>query len=830
MMPRASPPSLYDALGCIVMRLDTRLRIWYVNSFGLQLLGYSRLGQVFQQPLASLIDRDSMQATEFLAQLEDIGAHGVVRQLESPLTGAKGRRLWISWTIEHRADTDMQLAPIVLVGADVTRLHESIESSQLFRDIAESSPLGIVITDAELTIRFANPAALAITGYTADEVIGSQPRMFGSGLTPDDTYRAMWAALNAGGSWSGEFINRHKDGGTYVEKIQIAAILDRDGVVRFFFSIAEDLSKQRDFDRRLEALSSTDVLTSLPNRAGFLGIASLAMHRVSAAGHGLAVVDLDIDDFETVNRSLGAGLADCLLIEIGHRLAATVREDDLVARLGSDDFGLLLNIPESPTATDCAEISSRLLAAIRPPFTLGQRTIAVTASIGIACAPGDGDDAGELLTRAVGAAQNAKRAGGDRMARFDPALASEDSGRRQMLGELRHAAARNQLVLHYQPQLSLQTGAIVGLEALVRWQHPLHGLIPPGRFIPAAEESGQIIAIGEWVLGEACRQMRRWLDAGFAPIKVAVNLSARQFRLANLALVVGNALAASQLDPRMLELEITEGAMMHDVAVAIRTSERLKELGVRLSLDDFGTGYSSLAYLSRFPIDIVKIDQSFVRDITTNPTNAAIAQATIAMSHKLGKVTLAEGVESEEQMYYLRRNDCDEMQGYLFSRPLAADELAALRIAGRQLAFPAASPQQPLPSVLLVDDEPNILSALKRLLLREGYHVLTAESGQAALAILAREPVKVVVSDQRMPSMSGTELLARVRMIYPQTVRMVLSGHSEIDAVTDAINLGAVYKYLNKPWDDDSLKNEVRAAIRHWNECFGSPTLACEKT
>jgi diguanylate cyclase (GGDEF)-like protein/PAS domain S-box-containing protein len=643
MMPRASPPSLYDALGCIVMRLDTRLRIWYVNSFGLQLLGYNRLGQVFQQPLASLIDRDSMQATEFLAQLEDIGAHGVVRQLESPLTGAKGRRLWISWTIEHRADTDMQLAPIVLVGADVTRLHESIESSQLFRDIAESSPLGIVITDAELTIRFANPAALAITGYTADEVIGSQPRMFGSGLTPDDTYRAMWAALNAGGSWSGEFINRHKDGGTYVEKIQIAAILDRDGVVRFFFSIAEDLSKQRDFDRRLEALSSTDVLTSLPNRAGFLGIASLAMHRVSAAGHGLAVVDLDIDDFETVNRSLGAGLADCLLIEIGHRLAATVREDDLVARLGSDDFGLLLNIPESPTATDCAEISSRLLAAIRPPFTLGQRTIAVTASIGIACAPGDGDDAGELLTRAVGAAQNAKRAGGDRMARFDPALASEDSGRRQMLGELRHAAARNQLVLHYQPQLSLQTGAIVGLEALVRWQHPLHGLIPPGRFIPAAEESGQIIAIGEWVLGEACRQMRRWLDAGFAPIKVAVNLSARQFRLANLALVVGNALAASQLDPRTLELEITEGAMMHDVAVAIRTSERLKELGVRLSLDDFGTGYSSLAYLSRFPIDIVKIDQSFVRDITTNPTNAAIAQATIAMSHKLGKVTLAEG-------------------------------------------------------------------------------------------------------------------------------------------------------------------------------------------
>ncbi|MBK8115418.1 MAG: EAL domain-containing protein [Candidatus Accumulibacter sp.] len=825
-MSQRTQASIYDALGCIVIRLDAQLKVWYVNSFGLRLLGYSRLGQVFQRSMPSLVDRDSAQATEFLAQLEDIGAHGVVRQIESPLRTAAGRRLWVSWTIEHRADTDMLLAPIFLVGADITRLHESIESSQLFRDIAQSNPLGIVITDADLSIRFANPAALAMSGYAAEEVIGNQPRMFRSGLTPDETYRAMWAALNSGSGWSGEFINRHKDGSTYVEKIQISPIPDREGVIRFYFSIAEDQSRQREFEQRLATLTSTDLLTGLPNRAGFLDLAALSMRSAAQNGHGLAVVDLDIDDFEAVNRRLGSDLADRLLIELGRRLTDSVRETDVVARLGSDEFGLLLAIPEAPSASDLTEVSNRLLTAIRPPFALGQQAIEVTASIGIACAPADGSDIGELLTLAAAAAQTAKRGGGDSFIRFDPALARVDSGRHALLGELRHAAARNELVLHYQPQLSLQTGAMVGLEALVRWQHPEHGLLPPGRFIAAAEESGHIVSIGEWVLREACRQMRRWLDAGFAPIKVAVNLSARQFRLSNLTLSISEALAGNGLQAPMLELEITEGAMMHDVAAAIRTSERLKELGVRLSLDDFGTGYSSLAYLSRFPIDVVKIDQSFVRDITTNPSNAAIAQATIAMSHKLGKITLAEGIESEEQMYYLRRNDCDEMQGYYFSRPLPADEIATLRAGECRLHFRATDHGEQLPTVLLVDDEPSILSALNRLLRREGYRVLTAETGDAALGILARETVKVIVSDQRMPTMTGTDLLARVRTLYPETVRMVLSGHSEIQAVTDAINRGAVYKYLNKPWDDETLKTEVRAALRHWNERFGNASQA----
>ena len=813
--------SIYDALGMLVIRVDADLKVWYVNAFGLRLLGFARLGQVFRRPLIELFDADPISSPEFLAELRDCSAHRGVRQVEAPLTTNDGRRLWISWSIEYRAAADAILAPIFLVGADVTRVHQSMASALLFQHIAQNNPLSIVITDADLTILFANPAALAMTGYAADEVIGRRPQMFRSGLTPDETYQAMWVALGAGLTWRGEFVNRHKDGTIYTERKTISPIVDQAGRCSFYFAIGEDSSKQHEAEMRLLELSSTDALTGLRNRAGFLVELARLAQRASAARTGIAVVHLDVDDFSSVNRLLAHDDADRVLVEIGRRLDATVREADVVARLGSDEFGLLLPAPEVPLAAHCEEVSSRLLAAIRPPFVVGERTIELTMSIGIACFPADGSDAGELLASAASATQLAKRDGGDSAVTFDRAAGGEDADRRELLGELRHVVDRQQLVLHYQPQLSLQTGALIGLEALLRWQHPERGLVPPGRFIPWAEESGLIISISEWVLAEACRQMRAWLDAGLPPIKVGVNLSARHFRFPKLYSTVGDALAQHRIDPRTLELEITEGAMMHDVAIAARTSDRLKEIGVRLSLDDFGTGYSSLAYLSRFPIDVVKIDQSFVRDITSNPTNAAIAQATIAMSHKLGKVVLAEGVETEEQMHYLRRSDCDEMQGYLFSRPLPADEIAVLRRSGRRLDFGTGKGDTP-PTVLLVDDEPSILSALRRVLRREGYRVLVAESAAAALGVLARETVEVIVSDQRMPQMTGTELLSRVKTLHPRTVRLVLSGYSEITAVTDAINRGSIHKYLSKPWDDEHLKSEIRDAFRYWKERFGS--------
>jgi CheY-like chemotaxis protein len=305
-----------------------------------------------------------------------------------------------------------------------------------------------------------------------------------------------------------------------------------------------------------------------------------------------------------------------------------------------------------------------------------------------------------------------------------------------------------------------------------------------------------------------------WQVEGLPAVKMAVNLSARHFRHSELPERIASLLTESGMQPALVELELTESTMMRDVAQVLRIIERLKKLGVRLALDDFGTGYSSLAYLSRLPVDLLKIDQSFVSDITTNPINASIATATIAMAHKLGKRVVAEGVETEAQMSFLRRHECDEMQGYFFSRPCSADEVAAMLREGRRQHFAPVADGVVLPTLLLVDDEPNILSALNRLFRREGYRVLAAGSGRQALELLAANPVQVIISDQRMAEMSGVELLSRVKDLYPNTVRIVLSGYAELSTVTDAVNRGAIWKYFTKPWDDETLREEVRRAFR----------------
>lgn len=375
----------------------------------------------------------------------------------------------------------------------------------------------------------------------------------------------------------------------------------------------------------------------------------------------------------------------------------------------------------------------------------------------------------------------------------------------------------DELRLHYQPQLSLHSGQIIGLEALVRWQHPTRGLLSPSHFITLAEECGLIIALGEWVMRTAVQQIRSWRNQGLTPVRVAVNLSAPHFRQKELPDTIEKLLFDADVTASLLELELTESVMMHDAQAAIQIVDRLKTLGIRISLDDFGTGYSSLAYLSRFAIDVIKIDQSFVADITNNPVNASIATATIAMAHKLGKTVIAEGVETKGQMVYLRRHECDEMQGYFFSRPVDAATISEMlrSSAGINLSLDQGEAQMTL---LLVDDEPNILNALKRLLRREGYRILSAESAAQGLDLLATHRVHVIISDQRMPVMTGTEFLRRVKDLYPDTVRLILSGYSELESLTDAINKGAIYRYISKPWDDERLKMELTQAFRFYRE------------
>lgn len=380
-----------------------------------------------------------------------------------------------------------------------------------------------------------------------------------------------------------------------------------------------------------------------------------------------------------------------------------------------------------------------------------------------------------------------------------------------MAAALEQAMERNELSLHFQPKGDLHNGHVGGVEALLRW-HREGTLIQPAHFIPAAEATGQIIGIGSRVIDMACAHLKRWSADGLAETRLAVNVSALQLHAGNLDQVVGEALSRHGVAPERLELELTESMLMDDPLLGTERLRRLKDLGVHLSLDDFGTGYSCFAYLSRFPIDTLKVDQSFVRGMVDNANTASIVAAILGLARRLRLHTVAEGVETLAQLAYLRRLGSDEIQGYLFSRPLPEAEFLAFMRSDPRL--PASEGESDARTLLLVDDEPGILAALKRMLRREGYRILTAASGAEALELLALESVQVMISDQRMPGMSGTELLTRVKDMHPHCLRVILSGQADMMSVLDAINDGAVYKFFTKPWDDAQLRERIREAFR----------------
>jgi EAL domain-containing protein (putative c-di-GMP-specific phosphodiesterase class I)/CheY-like chemotaxis protein len=380
--------------------------------------------------------------------------------------------------------------------------------------------------------------------------------------------------------------------------------------------------------------------------------------------------------------------------------------------------------------------------------------------------------------------------------------------------ELREATARQQLRLHYQPRVDLRSGQIVAAEALLRWEHD-GILVQPDAFIPLAEASGLIRQIGAWALAEACRQQREWLDRGVPIVTVGVNVSAKQLRgdalTEDLPALCHRALSANGLARKWIELELTESLLIESPAPTIALLQRLNDAGTRLAIDDFGTGYSSLAYLTQLPLTYLKIDRAFVTDICTDPNSATVARAIVGLAHSLRLTVIAEGVETEAQLGFLRKLDCDEMQGFLFSKPLPAEQFEAMLRDAKALTLGEQTPSETL---LLLDDESSILNALKRLLQREGYRILSTTRPDEAFEMLATNNVQVVISDQRMPDMAGSEFLSRVKVLHPDSIRMILSGYADLESVTDAINRGAIWRFLTKPWDDDDLRKLVRAAFR----------------
>jgi diguanylate cyclase (GGDEF)-like protein len=573
-------------------------------------------------------------------------------------------------------------------------------------------------------------------------------------------------------------------------------------------------------EEKYRVLAHRDPLTGLPNRVLFAELLEHAIAHAERSQSKFALLFLDVDNFKTINESLGHRLGDQLLIEVGKRLQSLLPECDAIARIGGDEFNIILTRSEGMPIDLTAQ---RMIDAFAEPFVLSADSVYVGVSIGIALYPTDGTKAEALQSNADAALHKAKEQGRGILRFFSPEMTSRAKERLTLEAELRRAVERQELRLHYQPQVDLISGEIVGLEALVRWQHPQRGLIPPGDFIPLAEESGLIVAIGDWVLREACRQIKQWSDAGLAPRQTAVNVSAVQLSRGHLVESVKEALKNAGIAPERLELEITESFVMVDRDQSFKSLAELKALGVRLSIDDFGTGHSSLGYLQQLEVHKLKVDMSFVRDMTSNGGNASIVKAIIALGHSLALEVIAEGVEEVGQARYLRSLQCDGMQGFLVSRPVPADEMTRFLASFQPPQISADD--EAMSTLLLVDNDEAIISSLRRLLRREHYRILAATSSADALALLAEHEVGVLIIDQHMPGMAGgagvmggTELLARARAMHPKTVRMVLSGYTAVESLTEAINRGEIYKFLTKPWDDAELIQVVREAFRHYGE------------
>ena len=538
----------------------------------------------------------------------------------------------------------------------------------------EQSPSSIIITGLDGSIEYTNQAFTTVTGYSAGEVMGKNPRILQSGKTPVATYADMWLHLTRGDTWRGELINRRKDGSESIESAVFSPVRQADGHITNYLAIQTDITEQKQAEARIERLAHFDQLTGLPNRSQLNDRFKYALSLAQRNDKSLTVMFLDIDHFKNINDTLGHDIGDQVLIEIAERLNGASRDEDTVSRQSGDEFILILPDAGVDGAT---RVALKLMGGLSRPFQLKQNELIITPSIGIAIYPSDGNDLETLTQNAEIAMYRAKQEGRNNFCFFMQEMQVHSARTLQLSNGLHHALAHNELQLHYQPQISTGDGHIVGAEALLRWQHPVLGFISPAEFIPIAENGGQIIPIGEWVIRTACKQLKDWMNDGLPPMIMAVNLSAVQFRQANITERIIGILDEIQLPHEYLEVELTEAVAMDDPVAAIAVMDKLHEQGIRMSIDDFGTGYSSLSYLKKFKVYKLKIDQSFVRDITDDSDDKAIVTAIINLAHSLNMQTIAEGVETVGQLSFLRLQGCDEMQGYYFSKPLPAEQFEA---------------------------------------------------------------------------------------------------------------------------------------------------------
>lgn len=680
----------------------------------------------------------------------------------------------------------------------------------------DAMPVSVAIADAtlpDMPLVYVNPAFEVLTGYRADEVRGQNCRFLqGPDSNVEDITR-LRRSIHNGQTVQAVLRNYRKDGEAFWNELTLVPLYGQDHELVYYMGVSRDATREANLTAELEHFTSHDPLTGLPNRTLLEERLEQSVRLSQRYKHALAVVYLDLDGFKPINDHFGHHFGDRLLQKVASRLQSLIRPGDTLARVEGDEFALVLS--DLANATDVVAILERILVEIAEPMTVNGMDVQLSASIGVTVCTEDIDDPMTLIQQADLAMYQAKQRGRNNFQWFSGDLHSSVAQFINIRNQFSKAIETNQFTLVYQPKFDLRSGRATGVEALARWVHPVLGKVSPAEFIPVAEKTGLIVPFSEWVIRRAASDFKRLLAIAPELPSVSVNISPLHFLREHFVDRLAELLEECELSPHYLDIEVTESVLLKDPEATVRKMLALKALGVHLSLDDFGTGFSSLNYLKRLPIDTLKIDRSFISDLAHNKGDAAIIQGIVSMAHHLNMRVVAEGIETKAQYSFLRRALCDEMQGYYRARPMPladVSEFLQLHDGGTEPEGPDSKDTPP--TLLLVDDEPNVLRSLNRLLRRDGYRVFTAETADEAFEILAQHHVHVIISDQRMRNMNGTELLNHVKSMYPNIIRIVLSGYMDLESVTAAINQGQIYKFLTKPWDDKELREVVRNAVR----------------
>ncbi|QJD86103.1 EAL domain-containing protein [Cohnella herbarum] len=652
-----------------IMVTDRYSKIISINPAFIAITGYAESEVIGRTP--SLLKSDVQDADFYVSMWASIHRDG--KWQGEIWNKRKNGEIYPEW-LSINSVKDENGVPINYVGmfSDMTNRKNTISKLRLHAQVFSNASEGIMITDKQLRILAVNQAFTTMTGFTEQEASGHTPALLHSGIQNQYFYIKMWERIHSTGFWQGEIWNKRKNGEIYPEWLSISTLRDDNGLITNYIGMFTDITERKRSEEHLKYLAHYDTLTGLPNRTLLNELLNEATTQAARTNRQFAVYFIDLDRFKMVNDSLGHNIGDKLLQQVASRLSSVVAKNDTVARLGGDEFVIVLR--DLQASTQATDIAKQIIDRIKQPFLMEDNELYLDASIGICMYPAHGNDFDTLIKHADLAMYEAKLQNSGYQL-FNSDIIDTFNRKLDLENELRWAIARNQMFLHYQPQVNAESCRMEGMEALVRWNHPTLGQVPPGEFIPIAEESGIIMDIGKWVLKEVCVQLSRWLADSFDVPSIAVNLSARQFMAPDLVSSIRDIVRGTSCSPQQIVIEITESSSMNDIESVLPILHEFKSLGFQIAIDDFGKGYSALGYMKQFPIDILKIDKSFVQELISDSKSVVITKTIIDMAHGLNLKVIAEGVETTDQLDCLRKMACDIVQGYLIDPPMSPDRL-----------------------------------------------------------------------------------------------------------------------------------------------------------